>query len=169
MITKGKKIQNEAEMVSKSELRLGDISVKEAKTSIGTIKDLEEMADVNRGNRPLSPHIMIYRPQLTSISSILVRITGIGLLAFTALIVWWLIAAATSEAAFGFIDGLLRSFVGDILLLLATWGAFYHMLGRLRHVIWDFGYGLKIEKSEMMAKGMFVLATVMTLFVMIIT
>ena len=127
------------------------------------------MADVNRGNRPLSPHIMIYRPQLTSISSILVRITGIGLLFVTALIVWWLIAAATSETAFGFIDGLLRSWFGDLTLLLATWAAFYHMLGRLRHVIWDFGYCMDVKTSEMMAKGMFASATLMTFFVIAIT
>ena len=127
------------------------------------------MADVNRGNRPLSPHIMIYRPQLTSISSILVRITGIGLLFVTALIVWWLIAAATSESAFGFIDGLLRSWFGDLILLLATWAAFYHMLGRLRHVIWDFGYCMDVKTSEMMAKGMFASATLMTFFVIAIT
>ena len=127
------------------------------------------MADVNRGNRPLSPHIMIYRPQLTSISSILVRITGIGLLFVTALIVWWLIAAATSESAFGFIDGLLRSWFGDLTLLLATWAAFYHMLGRLRHVIWDFGYCMDVKTSEMMAKGMFASATLMTFFVIAIT
>ena len=127
------------------------------------------MADVNRGNRPLSPHIMIYRPQLTSISSILVRITGIGLLFVTALIVWWLIAAATSETAFGFIDGLLRSWFGDLILLLATWAAFYHMLGRLRHVIWDFGYCMDVKTSEMMAKGMFASATLMTIFVIAIT
>ena len=127
------------------------------------------MADVNRGNRPLSPHLSIYRPQLTSISSILVRITGIGLLFVTALIVWWFIAAATSEAAFGFIDGLLRSWFGDLILLLATWAAFYHMLGRLRHVIWDFGFCLNIKTSEMMAKGMFALATILTFFVVVIT
>ena len=127
------------------------------------------MADVNRGNRPLSPHLSIYRPQLTSISSILVRITGIGLLFVTALIVWWLIAAATSETAFGFIDGLLRSWFGDLTLLLATWAAFYHMLGRLRHVIWDFGYCMDVKTSEMMAKGMFASATLMTFFVIAIT
>ena len=127
------------------------------------------MADVNRGNRPLSPHIMIYRPQLTSISSILVRITGIGLLFVTALIVWWLIAAATSESAFGLIAGLLRSWFGDLILLLATWAAFYHMLGRLRHVIWDFGYCMDVKTSEMMAKGMFASATLMTIFVIAIT
>ena len=127
------------------------------------------MADVNRGNRPLSPHIMIYRPQLTSMSSILVRITGIGLLVSTALIAWWLIAAATSPTAFGFIDGLLGSWFGSLILLLSTWAVFYHMLGRLRHVIWDFGYCLNVETSEWMAKGMFLFATLLTIFVVIVT
>ncbi|MDA9208220.1 succinate dehydrogenase, cytochrome b556 subunit [Octadecabacter sp.] len=127
------------------------------------------MADVNRGNRPLSPHIMIYRPQWTSMSSILVRITGIGLLIVAALIVWWLIAAATSEAAFGFIDGLLRSWFGDLILLFATWAAFYHIFGRLRHVLWDFGYCLDVDTSELMAKGMVMMATILTIFVIIVT
>lgn len=127
------------------------------------------MADVNRGNRPLSPHLQIYRPQLTSLSSILVRITGIGLLLTTALIVWWLIAAATSESAFSAIDGFLRSWFGDLILLASTWAVFYHMLGRLRHVIWDLGYGMEVSTSEMMAKGMFLLATILTIFVVVIT
>ena len=126
------------------------------------------MADVNRGNRPLSPHLTIYRPQLTSMSSILVRITGIALLGASILVVWWLVAAATSESAFLFIDGLLRSWFGDLVLLLGTWGFFYHMLGRLRHVIWDFGYCLDVDLSERMAIGMFGLATVLTLLVALV-
>lgn len=121
------------------------------------------MADVNRGNRPLSPHLTIYRPQLTSMSSIMVRITGIALLVASFFIVWWLIAASTSESAFAVIDGLIRSWLGDLVLLLATWAIFYHMLGRLRHVIWDLGYCLDVETSEKMAIGMVGLATFLTL------
>ncbi|MEM6385950.1 MAG: succinate dehydrogenase, cytochrome b556 subunit [Pseudomonadota bacterium] len=120
------------------------------------------MADVNRGNRPLSPHLQVYRPQLTSMSSIMVRITGIACLGGAFLVVWWLLAASTSEAAFSFIDGLLRSWFGDIVLLGATWAVFYHMLGRLRHVIWDLGYCLDVPTSEKMAIGMFGAATVLT-------
>ena len=69
------------------------------------------MADVNRGNRPLSPFMIgpYYRPQMTSISSIMVRITGIATLVLALLVVWWLLAAATSETSFAVIDGLLRS------------------------------------------------------------
>ena len=121
------------------------------------------MADVNRGNRPLSPHLQVYRPQLTSMSSILVRITGIALLIGMIFVVWWLIAAATSETAFAGIDAFLRSWFGDILIFAATWAIFYHMLGRIRHVIWDFGYCLDVDVSEKMALVMIVLATVLAI------
>ncbi|WP_424985925.1 succinate dehydrogenase, cytochrome b556 subunit [Microbulbifer sp. S227A] len=123
------------------------------------------MADVNRGNRPLSPFMIgqYYRPQMTSISSIMVRITGIASLGTAFLIVLWLLTAATSESAFAVVDGLLRSLVGDILMLLATWAIWYHVLGRLRHVIWDFGYLLEVAVSERMGLGMFVGATMLTI------
>ena len=122
------------------------------------------MADVNRGNRPLSPHMMIYRPQLTSMSSILVRITGIAVFVISLLIVAWLLAASSSDAVFAGWDGFLRSWFGDLIMFGATWALVYHMLGRLRHVIWDFGYCLDIEDSEKLAIGMFILSTVLTLF-----
>jgi len=106
---------------------------------------------------------MIYRPQMTSMSSIMVRITGIALLFATVLVVWWLIAAASSESAFAFIDGLWSSWIGKLVQLLSVWALFYHALGRLRHVIWDLGYLLEVEASEKMGMGMFVLATVFTI------
>lgn len=119
------------------------------------------MADVNRGNRPLSPHLSIYRPQLTSVTSILVRITGIAALVISFFVVWWLLAAATSETAFNFIDGLMRSWLGDLVMFGATWAIFYHMLGRLRHVIWDLGYCVDVRISEKLGIGMIVLATIL--------
>jgi len=125
------------------------------------------MADVNRGNRPLSPHLQIYRPQMTSISSIMVRITGLALLVLSVLVVWWLLAAATSETAFAFIDGLLRSWFGDLVLLGATWALWYHTMGRLRHVIWDFGYCLDVETSENMGLAMFIAATALTILTVV--
>ncbi len=128
------------------------------------------MADVNRGNRPLSPFMIgpYYRPQLTSISSIMVRITGIASLGAAVLVVAWLLAAATSPSLFACIDGLLRSVVGDLVLFAASWAIFYHMLGRLRHVIWDFGYCLEVSTSEKMARGMFVGATLLAILAAVI-
>lgn len=128
------------------------------------------MADVNRGNRPLSPFMIgqYYRPQMTSISSIMVRITGIASLGTAVLIVAWFLSAASSEAAFATIDGILRSFLGQLILLLATWAMWYHALGRLRHVVWDFGHFLEVSQSELMGKGMFIGATVLTILTFVI-
>lgn len=126
------------------------------------------MADVNRGNRPLSPHLTIYRPQLTSMSSILVRVTGIALVVSAMLVVWWLLAAATSEAYFAVANRVITSFVGDVVMVLSLWGLWYHSLGGLRHLIWDQGVGLEIETAEklgwVVVIGSFVL-TVLTIVV----
>ena len=126
------------------------------------------MADVNRGNRPLSPHLTIYRPQLTSMSSILVRITGIACYVLAILVVAWLLALAGSDAAYAKVDGLMTSWLGDLIMFGGTWAIWYHMLGRLRHVIWDFGYALEVDISEKMAIGMLALATVLTILTAIV-
>lgn len=122
------------------------------------------MADVNRGNRPLSPFMIgpYYRPQMTSISSIMVRITGIASLGSVFLVICWFLAAATSESAFNCFNDLYGSWIGNIVMLAAAWAIWYHMLGRVRHVIWDFGYCLDVETSEKMGWGMFIGATVLT-------
>ncbi|OUD08968.1 succinate dehydrogenase, cytochrome b556 subunit [Marivivens niveibacter] len=128
------------------------------------------MGDIPRGNRPLSPFMIgpYYRLQITSISSIMVRITGIALMGAVCLVVAWLLAAASSETAFGVVDGLLRSFVGDIVMFLATWALWYHALGRLRHVVWDFGYCLNIETAQKLGWGMFAGATVLAVLTAIV-
>ena len=108
------------------------------------------MADVNRGNRPLSPHLSIYRPQMTSISSIFVRITGNALLAATLLLIAWLLAASTSAAAFGWVQRVITSWFGDLVFLLSLWALWYHTLGGLRHLIWDTGRGLELKTAERM-------------------
>ncbi|SIN78735.1 succinate dehydrogenase, cytochrome b556 subunit [Vannielia litorea] len=127
------------------------------------------MADMNR-DRPLSPFMIgpYYRPQITSISSIMVRITGIVSFGTAFLVVCWLLAAAFSEPAFDRINWLMTSFIGDIIMVLASWAIWYHMLGRLRHVIWDFGYCLEVPISEKMGWGMFIGATVLALFTAIV-
>jgi len=84
------------------------------------------MADVNRGNRPLSPHLEIYRPQWTMVLSISHRITGVGLTLGALLVVWWLVAAATGPAYFALVDGLLTSWVGLVVLLGSAFALCYH-------------------------------------------
>ena len=98
----------------------------------------------------------------------MVRITGLASFGLALLVVWWLLAAATSESAFELINGLMTSFLGDLIMFGAAWAIFYHMLGRLRHVIWDLGYCVNVEVSEKMGIGMFVLATVLALITAVV-
>jgi len=120
------------------------------------------MADVNRGNRPLSPHLTIYRPQMTSISSIFVRITGNALLAATLLLIAWLLAASTSAAAFAWVQCVITSWFGDLVFLLSLWALWYHMLGGLRHLIWDTGRGLELKTAERMGWMMIIGSLLLT-------
>lgn len=124
------------------------------------------MADVNRGNRPLSPHLTIYRPQLTSLTSILTRITGNALLVAALLVVWWFLAAATSPEAFATADGVLTSWFGVLVMTASLWALWYHLLAGLRHLIWDTGRGLDLPTAERMGWaciGGSVLLTLITL------
>jgi len=126
------------------------------------------MPDVNRGNRPLSPHLQIYRPQLTSMTSIVTRITGNGLLVGSLLIVWWFLAAATSPEYFAFVDAILTSWFGDLVLFLSLWALWYHTLAGIRHLIWDSGSLLGLKSSYQMAYGIIggsVLLTILTVLV----
>ncbi|MGB0353498.1 MULTISPECIES: succinate dehydrogenase, cytochrome b556 subunit [unclassified Roseobacter] len=125
------------------------------------------MADVNRGNRPLSPHLQIYRKQLNSATSILNRITGIAMLGSALLIVWWLLAAATGKAYFDLVDGLMTSMLGDVVMTLSVLGLWYHTLGGLRHLIWDTGRGLELEAADRMGWAMIVGAVVLTILTLI--
>ena len=125
------------------------------------------MADVNRGNRPLSPHLTIYRPQMTSISSIFVRITGNALLAATLLLIAWLLAASTSAAAFAWVQYVITSWFGDLVFLLSLWALWYHTLGGLRHLIWDTGRGLELITAERMGWMMIIGSLLLTAFTVI--
>ncbi|MBF9039914.1 succinate dehydrogenase, cytochrome b556 subunit [Rhodobacterales bacterium LSUCC0387] len=125
------------------------------------------MADVNRGDRPLSPHLQIYRKQLNSATSILNRITGIAMLGSALLIVWWLLAAATGKAYFDLVDGLMTSLLGDVVMTLSVLGLWYHTLGGLRHLIWDTGRGLELEAADRMGWAMIVGAVALTILTLI--
>jgi len=91
--------------------------------------------------RPLSPHIQIYSNQINMLMSIVHRITGGALYFGTLLLAWWLIAAATGPSYFDFVSGLFGSILGKIILFGYTWALMHHMLGGVRHLIWDTGRG----------------------------
>ncbi|GGG81471.1 succinate dehydrogenase, cytochrome b556 subunit [Salipiger pallidus] len=108
------------------------------------------MAEAKRIERPLSPFMIgqYYRPQLTSMSSILTRITGNALMVATLLIVWWLLALAAGPEAFETAEWWITSWVGNLVMFVSLWGLCYHYLAGLRHLIWDAGKGLDLETAE---------------------
>ena len=108
------------------------------------------MADAKRVERPLSPHLQIYRPQLTSITSILTRITGNALIVGVMLAVWWLLAAATSPEYFAVANAVATSWFGDLVFAASALAVWYHFLAGLRHLYWDAGHGLDIKTAEML-------------------
>ncbi|UOA32613.1 Succinate dehydrogenase cytochrome b556 subunit [Sulfitobacter sp. DSM 110093] len=126
------------------------------------------MADVNRGNRPLSPHLTIYRPQLTSMTSILTRITGNAMLITALLIVWWFLAAATSAEYFDTVNGIMTSWFGDLVFTLSLLGLWYHTLAGVRHLIWDTGRMLDVPTAEKLGIAALIGSVVLTILTIII-
>ena len=117
------------------------------------------MADVNRGDRPLSPHLTIYRPQLTSMTSILTRITGNALLLGALLMVWWFLAAATGPEYFATVD---------LIMVGSLWALWYHLLAGVRHLIWDNAMMLELERAEMLGWSVIAGSVVLTILTIII-
>ena len=106
--------------------------------------------------RPLSPHLQIYRWQLTSVLSILHRASGVALGIGTLLLVWWLVAAASGPASYMDVQWFLGSWLGLVLLFGWSLALFYHLCNGLRHLWWDTGHGLDLP--SVYASGWAVLA-----------
>jgi succinate dehydrogenase / fumarate reductase, cytochrome b subunit len=102
--------------------------------------------------RPLSPHLQIYRPELTMVMSIVHRLTGAGLYFGSILLVWWLAAAAAGGSYFVFVHGLFVSWLGLLVLFGFSWALVHHFLGGIRHLIWDTGRGLDLPTAQRMAQ-----------------
>lgn len=128
------------------------------------------MAEPKRVERPLSPFMIgpYYRPQLTSITSILTRITGNGLIVGTLLAVWWLLAAATSPEYFAIADAVVNSWLGKIVMTLSAWALWYHYLAGLRHLYFDAGKGLDIPTAEKLGWGVIIGSVVLTVITLLI-
>lgn len=100
------------------------------------------------GDRPLSPHLQIWRWNVTMALSILHRITGVGLGLGSLLLAWWLIAAASGPEAFAAAQGFMGSILGRLLLFGFTLSFFLHLCNGVRHLVWDVGYGFDVATAE---------------------
>lgn len=101
--------------------------------------------------RPLSPHLQIYKPLINMTMSILHRLTGAALYFGTLLLAWWLVAAASGPAYFALVSEVLGSPPGRLVLIGFTWALIHHALGGLRHLIWDTGRGFDIATVKRMS------------------
>lgn len=112
--------------------------------------------------RPLSPHLQIYKPQITSALSIFHRLTGVALSVGTLMLVWWLVAAATSDRAYDNVSGFMRSPVGYLVLFGWTVSLWYHFLAGIRHLVWDAGYGYELPTVHATGRAVLIGTAVLT-------
>jgi succinate dehydrogenase / fumarate reductase cytochrome b subunit len=113
-------------------------------------------------DRPLSPHLQIYRPLINMVMSILHRITGAALYFGTIILAAWLVAAASGPEAFQTVSGWLNTWAGWVVLFGYTWALIHHALGGIRHFIWDFGMGYEHETIDLLSWGTGVASVVLT-------
>lgn len=117
--------------------------------------------------RPLSPHLQVYKPQITSVLSILHRVTGVALTLGTLLLTWWLVAAAYGPDTFATVQGFMGSFIGQLILWGFTFALFYHLGNGVRHLAWDFGWGFELAQLRTSGIAMVAFAAGATLVTLI--
>lgn len=125
-------------------------------------------ANAKRGSqaaRPLSPHLQIYSPLINMVMSILHRITGAALYIGTVLVVWVLAAAASGPDYFSYVTGLLGTWPGLIVLFGYTWALLHHLVGGLRHFLWDTGRGYALETIDLLSWGTLAVSGTLTLLI----
>ncbi len=118
-----------------------------------------------RAERPLSPHLQIYRITMTMMMSIAHRVSGAMLYFGTFLLAWWLIAAASNETYFNHVNALFSTYIGRFILLGYTWALIHHMLGGMRHLLWDTGSGFGKKTLEVLAYGTLIGSIALTVLV----
>ncbi len=138
------------------------------------MKDIREALMVGRSSdgrlvrRPMSPHLQVYRPQITSVLSVFHRGTGVVLSVGTLLLAWWLAAAASGDAAYATVSGFLRSPIGLLLLFGWTVSLWYHFCAGIRHLAWDAGVGLELPDVHRSGFAVLVATAVLTVLTWIV-
>ena len=118
--------------------------------------------------RPLSPHLQIYKPMLTMMMSIVHRITGAALYFGTLLLAWWLIAVASGPDAYANVEWFMGSLIGRLILFGYTWALLHHMLGGIRHLIWDTLHGLEPDERELLTLATLIGSIALTIILWVI-
>jgi succinate dehydrogenase / fumarate reductase cytochrome b subunit len=130
------------------------------------------MAELEAGTthraRPLSPHLQIYKPMLTMMMSIAHRITGAALYFGMVLLAWWLIAAASGPNAYADFEAFAGSIIGRVILFGYTWALMHHLLGGIRHLIWDTLHGLGATDREMLTLATIIGSIALTVLLWVI-
>ena len=130
------------------------------------------MAELEAGTtqrlRPLSPHLQIYRPMLTMMMSIVHRITGAALYFGLLLLAWWLVAAASGSNAYATFEWFMGTLIGHVILIGYTWALLHHMLGGIRHLIWDTLHGLDAANREFLTLSTLIGSITLTLLLALV-
>jgi succinate dehydrogenase / fumarate reductase cytochrome b subunit len=126
------------------------------------------MAHATRSNRPMSPHLQVYRMYHTMIASGLHRISGVCMIVSSVVVIWWFIAAATSPEYFEVVDGLLTSWIGHLVMIASLYALCHHLLNGVRHLIWDTGRLLSVDEIDKSAWVVLFGAPALTILVLII-
>ena len=113
--------------------------------------------------RPLSPHLQVYRPQLTSVLSILHRITGVIIALGSLLIMWWVWSISGTSEQYQFAFNFFNSLIGQILLFIWSACSFYHLCNGIRHLLWDVGMGFELKQAYLTGKMVVCAAVILTL------
>jgi succinate dehydrogenase / fumarate reductase cytochrome b subunit len=121
-----------------------------------------------RRARPLSPHIGIYKMMLTFVMSGFHRVTGFVLYFGIVLLAWWLVAAASGPNAYAYVEWFMGSLIGRLVLLGFSWAVFHHMLGGVRHLIWDLGHGFEPAEREFLALATIIGSISLTIIVWVV-
>jgi len=123
---------------------------------------------MNDSKNPLSPHLQIYRWQISSLLSITHRVTGILNLLGLIFISAWISSAGIGENLFECFSVILKSFIGKFILIGFTWSISYHLLSGIRHFFWDLGYGYEIKTANISGVIVIVSSLLLTVFLWLI-
>ena len=112
--------------------------------------------------RPLSPHLQIYKPEITSVLSIMHRITGVALTLGTVLVVLWITTLSLGESFYEYYVFFIKSWFGNLILIGFTFAFFYHLSNGIRHLFWDFGYGYELNIALITGVTVLISALILT-------